>query len=65
MSEPVFGTAQTLLAAHAVSDGLRPLDALQLASALEEHATKPIDSFLTTDLVLAKVALAQGLNVKP
>jgi predicted nucleic acid-binding protein len=63
--EAVFVRAQGLLDTWAVSDGLRPLDALQLASALEEHARQPLDALITTDIVLAHVARASGLVVKP
>jgi predicted nucleic acid-binding protein len=63
--EAVFLKAQVLLETYAASDGLRPLDALELASALEEHARLPLDAFITTDTVLINVARACGLTVKP
>ena len=63
--EAVFVRAQTLLDTWSVSEGLRPLDALQLASALEEHARLLMDALITTDTVLAHVARASGLIVKP
>jgi len=50
---------------YAVSAGLRPLDALQLASALQVHATDPVDALITTDTVMTGVALASGLTIKP
>lgn len=65
---PTDGTlrrAQSLLGAWAVNEGLRPLDSIQLASALEAHALMPLDGFVTTDAVLAAVARASGLAVRP
>lgn len=65
MDAHLIAMAQTLLDIYAVNEGLRPLDALQLASALEENARTPIDLFVTTDNVLARVAAHCGLLVKP
>jgi predicted nucleic acid-binding protein len=56
---------ERLLDTHAVSIGLRLLDALQLAAALYAHAAQPLDAFVTTDLVLAQAARAEGLAVLP
>ncbi len=64
-SSRVIGTASALLDAHGVTNGLRSLDALQLACALEAHATAPLDALLSTDVVLATVATMHGLTVKP
>ena len=65
LDNTAFTRAQTLLDTYAVSDSLRPLDAFQLACALEEHARTGVDTFLTTDHILARVAALCGLNVKP
>lgn len=65
LDDAVFARTQTLLDAYAVNEGLRPLDALQLASALEENNKEAIDLFLTTDIALARVATLCGLTVKP
>lgn len=64
-TEAAFFRAQALLDRWAVSDGLRPLDALQLASALEERDRSGLDFLVTTDLVLARIAYAVGLAVRP
>ena len=63
--DATLARVDTLLDIYAITDGLRPLDAIQLASALEEHAREPLDAFITTDVVLAKVATASGLIVLP
>jgi predicted nucleic acid-binding protein len=63
--ETAFREAERLLAAYAAAHALRPPDALQLASALLEHAVSPLDSFLTTDTTLARLAALEGLTVKP
>ena len=65
LDEATFRPAETLVDAHAVPDNLRPADALQLASALEEHERNPIDAVITTDRVQVQVALANGLVVAP
>jgi predicted nucleic acid-binding protein len=61
----VFQEAERLLDTYAASEGLRPLDALQLASAIAEHSSNPLDTFVTTDQILARVAAAEGFTVKP
>jgi len=61
----VYQRAVTLLEIYAVSDKLRPLDSLQLATALEEHARNPIDAIVTTDTVQRLIAAANGLRVEP
>lgn len=60
-----WARARTLLDQFAVSEGLRAPDALQVAAALDEHARTPIDLLVTTDSVLARLAQASGLIVKP
>ena len=61
----MIARAQSLLDGYAVNEELRSLDALQLASALEENTRTPLDLFITTDNVLARVAIRCGLSVKP
>ena len=65
LDNAAFNRTQTLLDTYAVSDSLRPLDAFQSACVLEEHARSGVDTFLTTDHTLARVAALCGLNVKP
>jgi predicted nucleic acid-binding protein len=61
----VVSKAEVLIDQFAISEGLRPADALQLASALEAHAHSPLDALLTTDQVLSRCAVKSGLVVKP
>jgi predicted nucleic acid-binding protein len=61
----VLGLAESLLDVHAVTDGLRALDAIQLASALAAHLEEPIDALVTTDKTLARLAIQHGLTVLP
>jgi uncharacterized protein with PIN domain len=49
----------------AVSEGLRPPDAVQLASAHQARTLRPVDLFLTTDSVLGECAAACGFTVGP
>ncbi len=65
MSTALLQHARALLASHSVVDGLRPADAIQLASAIEANNPKPLECLLTTDIVLARVAAANGLTVRP
>ena len=65
LSELVLNRAAALLDLHAIAGRLRPLDAIQLASALEENGRSPLAVFLTTDDDLAIVARAGGLTVQP
>jgi predicted nucleic acid-binding protein len=60
-----WARARMLRDQHAIGEGLRAPDALQVAAALEEHDRAPIDLLITTDGVLATVAQASGLIVKP
>ena len=61
----VYSEAQRLLSVYAVTHNLRPMDALQLGTALVEHRRNPLDAFIITDKVLIAVAQAEGLIVKP
>jgi predicted nucleic acid-binding protein len=65
LTAPVFQRATDLIDTYTVPEGLRPPDALQVACALEEYYREPLDAFVTTDRVQAKVALASGLVVAP
>ena len=58
-------SAEILMDRFGVGEGLRPADALQLACALDANARSPLDSVLTTDVVLSRCAQACGLVVKP
>ena len=60
-----FQEAERLLNTYAATHALRPPDALQLACALLEHLVSPLDSFLTTDATLARLAALEGLTVQP
>lgn len=65
MERKVILLARTLIETWSATNRLRTLDSLQLASALQIHRAVPIDTFITTDAVLAGVAIAEGLTVKP
>src|SRR5713101_6110853 len=54
VGQPVISMAEVLMDRFGISEGLRPADALQLASALEAHAQSPVDALLTTDRVLGR-----------
>lgn len=56
-----YQQAETLLYAHGPS-GLRTLDALQLAVALDLHRNQLIDSFVAADRILCRVAQLEGLQ---
>ncbi len=61
----VYDEATRLLDLYAVVRNLRPMDAIQLGTALVEHRRNPLDAFVTTDKVLITVTQAEGLTVKP
>jgi predicted nucleic acid-binding protein len=65
VSEAVWQRTELLLDSYAVSNKLRPPDAVQLACALEENALNPIDAFVTADVDQRAVALALGFVVAP
>ncbi|MBS1831329.1 MAG: type II toxin-antitoxin system VapC family toxin [Acidobacteria bacterium] len=56
-----FAHAQTLLERHGDSEGLRTLDALHLAVALDLAKRNLAEMLLTSDNVLLRVALREGL----
>jgi len=53
--------AKTLIGKY-WKNGLRTLDSIQLASAL--NIKEDIDIFLTSDKLLADIAIHEGMNVK-
>jgi predicted nucleic acid-binding protein len=61
----VIQEAQRLLDTYAVTHNLRPMDSLQLATAIVVHRFNPLDAFVTTDKVLVVVAQLEGMTVKP
>jgi uncharacterized protein len=65
LSEAVLLRSRLLLDTHAVGQRLRPLDAIQVATALEEHQIRVVDALVTDDKDMRAVALANGLAVEP
>ena len=65
LTPSVLSSCEFLLNRFAVVEGLRPADAIQLASALDIHGRAPLDTFLTTDVILKTCAAASKLTVKP
>ena len=58
-----YSQAEELLEKHGPSRGLRALDALQLAVALDLHRNGVIDSMITADKVLLRVAPIENIVV--
>ncbi len=58
-----FRSAQNLLLEHATERGLRTLDALQLAVAVDLHGLGLLDCFICSDIQLCEVAARAGLPV--
>jgi predicted nucleic acid-binding protein len=58
-----FRSADELLMKHALTHGLRTLDALQLATSLAAHAARSLDYFVSSDRRLDGAAAAEGLAV--
>src|SRR4030095_16422662 len=56
LNQGLVTSAEQLLTRFALSEGLRPPDAIQLACALQARSSSPLDSFLTTDGVLGHCA---------
>jgi predicted nucleic acid-binding protein len=65
ISEEVLICSRTLIDAHGVKDRLRPPDAIQIATALQEHYTNTIDTFVSTDRDQRVVAHANGFALFP
>jgi len=63
LEEVVIRETERLLRLYAVTPGLRPLDALHLATALVENRRVPIDAFVATDNDLRQCATSEGLKV--
>lgn len=57
-----YKEAEQLLMQHGADQGLRTLDALQLAVALDLHRRTLLDHFVCADSILCRVALAEGLS---
>lgn len=55
-------SAQQLIVAYGTTRSLRTLDAVQLAVALTQHATTPLDGFVCADHALCQIATASGLQ---
>ena len=58
-----YDQAESLIGSYGSGAGLRTLDALQLAVALDLYRNQLIDSFVTADRVLCTVAPVEGLRV--
>ena len=58
-----YELAERLLIVHGATNGLRTLDALQLALALDLHRNGLVDSCVTSDRVLIRVAPLEGVRV--
>jgi predicted nucleic acid-binding protein len=56
-----YEMAEKLIDAHGPTRGLRTLDSLHLAAALDLKAGELIDSIVVADKVLARVAVVEGL----
>lgn len=63
MLPPHYLMAGTLLQRYAYSRRLRTLDALQLAVALHLKAQSKLDTIVTSDKLMAEVALMDGLPI--
>ena len=65
LTQALVVSSEALIGRFGISQGLRPADALQLACALEANSQSCLDTLLTTDVTLARCAVACGLVVKP
>ena len=63
VNEHHYAAAEALIVRHADRKGLRTLDALQLAIALETHTHLGLDAFVVADKSLAEIAEDQALPV--
>jgi hypothetical protein len=57
-----YEVAEMLLGSYGAVNGLRTLDSLQLAGALDLYRNRLIDSMVTADRVLCQVAPMEGLR---
>jgi hypothetical protein len=55
--------AGVLVREHAVRHGLRTLDSIQLAMAIELHRIGAASTLIASDRILCKVAAVRGLSV--
>lgn len=62
LDQDVQKCAITLLKKHSLEQGLRALDALQLASALIGNEKAPLDKFIAADKTLVTVAKKETLS---
>jgi hypothetical protein len=58
-----FEEAGRLIECYGASHGLRTLDSLQLAVALQLHRAGAVEDFVVADRVLCKVATLDGVSV--
>ena len=58
-----YANAEDLIVQHGNRKGLRTLDALQLAVALDVQARVGLDAFVVADTAFAEIAKAQGVSV--
>jgi predicted nucleic acid-binding protein len=58
-----YQEAERLLRQYGLTQGLRTLDALQLAVALDVHGRAGLDHFVCSDRSLLAVAAAEGLTI--
>lgn len=65
ISGSTLALAESLVERYGVSNGLRPLDAIQIAGAIMANALEPVDAIVSTDNALRSVAAAEGLTVLP
>ena len=59
-----YTNAEDLIVQHGNRKGLRTLDALQLAVALDVQARVGLDAFVVADTAFAEIAEAQGVSVR-
>ena len=63
IGEAEFARAELLVERYAFAQRLRPLDALQLAVALELRNKKLVDHLVAADAILCEVAALEGFSV--
>jgi len=63
ISEHDFSAAENLIIQYSDTMGLRTLDALQLAVALDGQRRVGLDAMVVADITLAEIARAEGIPV--
>jgi predicted nucleic acid-binding protein len=63
LSESHYSAAERLIVRHGDTKGLRTLDAIHLALALDVHLHAGLDAFVAADKALCEVANLEGLAV--